>query len=280
MPAPIRFDPHRPRSLHVPGHFGEWIQGRGADGTLALVSVPAPHLGVRGWRIPAPGGLAIHGAAGLSPARARRFLASLGLRLSGRVVLRPLAAAGLGTGVSTAALVALARLAGFRGPATALASALIAAEGASDPLFLPATPLWAAREGRVLAQLAPPPRFWLLGGYLGAAQRTDPGDTDFPEIADLIAAWPRAGGRLRLAALANLASESAARSTARRGPSYDPMADLAAQTGALGWLRAHTGAARGLIFAPSALPRSAPDLLREAGLRGVHLIRGGIGGAP
>jgi hypothetical protein len=60
-----------------------------------------------------------------------------------------------------------------------------------------------------------------------------------------------------------------------RGPAGDPTPGLARDLGALGWLRAHTGAARGLIFAPGTVPRGAHDALRAAGLRALVRFRGG-----
>ncbi|WP_444430839.1 hypothetical protein ACTTAM_07955 [Rhodobacter capsulatus] len=49
--------------------------------------------------------------------------------MRGRIVLCPAVAPGLGTGVSTASLVALARLAGWDGAPGLLARACVAAEG-------------------------------------------------------------------------------------------------------------------------------------------------------
>lgn len=264
-----------PGGIHVPGHFGEWIQGRlTADGPVALISLPAPELGLRAWLRPARQGLSIHGAPGLTPARARRFLDALNLRLSGKVVLRPVVPAGLGTGVSTAGYVALARLAGFRGDARALARALHLAEGASDPLFLQDADrlLWASRRGVVLEQLPPPPRYSILGGFWGEPETTDAVDHGFADISDLVSSWRKADG---LADFAALASESAARCSALRGPAHEPMPELVASCGALGWVRAHTGAARGLIFAPGGVPDQAAGLMRAAGLRGLRLLNGG-----
>ena len=146
-------------TLHIPGHFGEWLQGRlGEKGPVVLVTLPAPALGLDLHYRPGPG-LSLQGA-GLSPERARRFLAPLGLRLRGRIVLRPVVAPGLGTGVSTASLVALARLAGWQGPPEILAQACVRAEGASDPLMFsaPERLLWASRQGRALALLPAIPR--------------------------------------------------------------------------------------------------------------------------
>ena len=46
--------------------------------------------------------------------------------------------------------------------------------------------------------------------------------------------------------------------------------------GALGHLRAHTGSARGLIFAPGTAPAGVADALRAAGLAQVPVVVGGI----
>lgn len=261
-------------ALHVPGHFGEWLQGRiGSEGPIALVSLPAPGLGVTASMRPGGPRLALSGA-GLSPSRARRFLLESGLTLTGRVHLRSMVDPGLGTGVSTAALVALARLASWAGPPEALARACIAVEGASDPLMFPSPErlLWASRRGAALAELPPLPRYDLLGGFCGGPSRTDPRDADFADISDLVVAWRRAPD---LATCAALASESAARCSARRGPAEETAPDLAQELGALGWIRAHTGAARGLIFAPGTIPAGAAAAVRAAGWRGLRRITGG-----
>lgn len=265
-----------PNRLHVPGHFGELLQGRlGAGGPVALLTLPCLAMGVTATHWPGRG-LSLYGSGRVSPARARRFLARLGLRLSGRIVLSARAEPGAGTGVSTAALLALARLAGA-GPVQApvvLAGACLVAEGASDPLMLarPEASLWASREGRVLARMPALPRHEVIGGFWGRPSPTDPEDSDFADISDLVASWQAGGG---LAVLAGLASESARRCQTRRGPVSDPTPALARELGALGWMRAHTGSARGLIFAPGAAPPNAWHLLREAGLHGIVRFRGG-----
>jgi len=259
--------------LHIPGHFGEWLQGRlGPEGPVVLVTLPAPMLGLEAFHS-SGAGLALHGG-GVSPEAARRFLARLGLSLRGRVVLRPVVAPGLGTGVSTAALVALARLSGWQGPPEILAQACVAAEGASDPLMFqtPERLLWASRLGQALAILPALPRYEILGGFQGAATRTEAADSAFPDVADLVARWQRA---TTLAEHAAIASESAARCSAARGPAREDAPELAARLGALGWLRAHTGAARGLIFAPGSVPAGAEAALRAAGWRGVRRMGGG-----
>ena len=259
--------------LHVPGHFGEWLQGRlGPAGPVVLVTLPAPGLGLSAVHRPGRG-LRVTGA-GLSPERARKFLARLGLGLRGAVRLRPQVAPGLGTGVSTASLVALARLAGWDGRAEDLARACVAAEGASDPLMFaaPERILWASRRAEVVQALPPLPRCEILGGFHGAPARTEAADQDFPDVSDLVTRWC---GAQDLAGFAAIASESAARCTAWRGPSGEDGAALAARLGALGWMRAHTGAARGLIFAPGCVPAGAGAMLRGAGWRGVVRIEGG-----
>lgn len=266
------------RSATVAGHFGEWLQGRlGPEGPVALVTLPCAVMGVAVRVRPGPVGapLRLRGA-GMGAEAAVAFLATLGLTLGGRVRMRPLAPPGLGTGVSTARLVALARLAGWRGPVGALAVACVRWEGASDPLMFaaPERMLWASREGRVLGALPALPPYEILGGFRGPPCRTDHADAGFSDIADLVEGWARARD---LAGFAELASESAARCLALRGPAGDPVAGLAADLGALGWITAHTGAARGLIFAPGTIPPRAPAVLRAAGLRGILRFAGGGG---
>lgn len=256
--------------IRVAGHFGEWLQGRlGADGPVVLVTLPCPALALAGTALPGP--LRVQG---MTARAAREFLRPLGLRLPGRVRLRAGIAPGLGCGMSTARLVALAGLAGWDGPPEALARACVQVEGASDPLMFtsPERRLWASRLGVALGPLPALPRHDLIGGFFGDPVRTEPQDERFPDIADLIAGWQEARN---LADFAALSSESAQRTLALRGPRGDPTAALARDLGALGHVIAHTGAARGLIFGPGTVPAGARDALRAAGLRGVMQMRGG-----
>lgn len=268
------------RSITIAGHFGELLQGRlGPNGPLALVSLPCPALTLTATALPAKG-LSLHCPQGvpiLTPARARAFLARLGLSLKGRVTLSPAMPVGAGAGASTAALVALARLAGWNGDALSLARACVASEGASDPLMLsyPAQVLWASREGRVLAHLPPLPAFDILGGFWGPARRTDPADLHFPDISALLPDWTAAAKSQDLAALAKLATTSAQATLVLRNVQGDPTASLAAQLGALGYLIAHTGSARGLIFARGGVPRDGIATLRAAGLSRPLIFRYG-----
>ncbi len=259
------------QSVSVAGHFGELMQGRlGEGGPLALISLPCPNLYLTATALPAQG-LSIHtplGAPNVTPARARAFLAQLNLRLNAKVTLAPQMPVGAGAGASTAALVSLARLAGWRGGDLALASACVASEGASDPLMLrrPAQMLWASREGRVLALLTAPPAFDILGGFWGDGQRTNPADLHFPDISALLIGWEQAAKSQDLGALAKLATTSAQATLALRNVQSDPTAALATRLGALGYLIAHTGSARGLIFAKGTVPQNGRAALRAAGL--------------
>ncbi|WP_226629065.1 propanediol utilization protein [Alloyangia pacifica] len=256
----------------VEGHFGEWLQGRmGATGPVALVTVRCPPLRVR-----APGA----DDPPFSRDQLAHFAAQLGspAQFPGATCNAPL---GGGAGASTATLIALARAAGITASAEALAAACLAVEGASDPLMFPQpdTLLWASREGRILRRMPPPPTCQILGGFWGRPHRTDPGDMDFDDITDLAAAWAEAVQLRDLRRCATLASTSAQRCTERRGPppylTPDPTPDLARDLGALGWLRAHTGSARGLIFAPGTVPRDGAGALAEAEFSGVISFRTG-----
>ncbi|WP_319800443.1 hypothetical protein [Pararhodobacter zhoushanensis] len=155
-----------------------------------------------------------------------------------------------------------------------MARACVAAEGASDPLMLPRAErlLFAPREGRVVADLPALPAFEVLGGFFGPGQRTRAEDMAFPDITDLVERWETLAD---LPAMAALTTESARRTLALRGPSDDPTAPLARDLGALGWLIAHTGSARGLIFAPGTVPEGAEAALAVAGLTGVLRFTGG-----
>ena len=256
------------------GHFGELLQGRvGPLGPVALVTLPCPTLWAEA-EVAASGQLALYQPVRVvGRARLLRLLAGLGLPTSGRFRLRLNMPAGGGAGASTAALIALAQAAGADDP-VALMQAVFAAERASDPLLFdrPERVLWASRRGEVLARLPALPRFQVLGGFCGTGQRTDPDDHDFPDISDLVQDWPGAG----LTRMAELATESARRTLARRGPADDPTPRLAYNLGALGFVIAHTGAARGLIFAPGTVPERAVADLRSAGFS--RITRFGCGG--
>jgi len=264
----------------VAGHFGELVQGRlGAAGPVVVISLPCAAL----WmRAEVRAGRQFHLAPQrvVSAARARRFLNDLGLALRCPVRLCTNMPVGGGAGSSTAALVALARAAGWRGEAQTLAAACLRSEGASDPLMFAGAGrmVWASRAGVVAGHLPPLPAFEVVGGFHGPGLRTQAGDDAFPDVADLIEAWVRAAGQGDLAALARIAATSAERTLALRAPGMpDPTAGLARALGALGHLIAHTGSARGLIFAPGAVPPDAAAALRAAGLR--HVLRFRAGGA-
>ncbi|PPB79556.1 threonine kinase [Albidovulum inexpectatum] len=268
--------------VRVSGHLGELIQGRlGSDGPVALITLPCPALAVEAWHLPGPG-LSIHGGGQrlLTPARALDLLDRLGLRLSGRIVLSANMPAGGGAGVSTAALVAVARLARPDVSPPALARACVATEGATDPLMfgMPERLLWASRRAEVLSRLPPLPRFEIVGGFFGDPRRTDPRDMDFPDISDLISPWRAAARAGDSAMLAQLAARSAERTLAMRGPKGDPTARIAEQTGALGFAIAHTGSARALLFRPGHAPADLPVRLRRLGYS--RVIRFTLGGMP
>ena len=248
------------KTVSIRGHFGEYVQGRlGPDGPLCLITVPCPETGLRaelrcGDRSPADP----HAG----------FLMSLGLAGQGEVIVSPLSPPGAGTGISTASLIAAALLHGWQGPAGRLMAACVAEEGASDPLAFthPERLLWASREGRILQQLPALPAHEIVGGYFGLPRSTDPADMDFPDVSDIVADWERAN---RLHTFAELASESARRCLRMRGPAGDPTEGLARHLGAAGFLMAHTGSARGLIFPKGEVPPDAASALEAAGVVGI-----------
>ncbi len=266
-------------TTRVGGHFGELIQGRlGAAGPVVLISLPCPALAVTATATPARC-LSIYSpnAALLTPLRARKFLRLLGLGCDARVILAATMPPGGGAGSSTAALVALARLAGWAGPPQTLAAACLAVEGATDPLMFdyPEQMLWASRRAKVIQPLPALPAFDIVGGFYGAPLRTDASDTDFPDVSDLVQDWHHAAVAQDVAALANLAATSAQRNLARRGPNNDPTAQLTNDLGALGHVIAHTGSARGLIFAKGAVPTTARTVLSKAGFKAILTFTAG-----
>ena len=255
------------------GHFGELMQGRlGPSGPVALITLPCPVFWAEAVVQDGPFGL-YQPQRAVSLARLRHLLTGMALPVRGRFQLGLSMPVGGGAGASTAALMALALAAGAK-PAQALIRQVLKAEGASDPLLFARAErvLWASRRGEVLAHLPALPRFQVLGGFLGPGQRTDPDDHDFPDISDLVAAWPGAD----LAATADLVSQSARRTLALRGPDADPTEALARRHAALGFCIAHTGAARGLIFAPGTVPQGALADLLAAGFSRITLF--GCGG--
>ena len=261
-------------SVTVPGHFGEWIQGRlGPDGPVALVTLACPVLCAR-----APG-TQLKAREFLDAAQLDAFAAALGIDSPNWPDLDCDMPLGGGAGASTACLVAAARAVGFAGPPATLARACLAIEGASDPLMhdVPDRLLWASRRAEVLRLMPVPPEAEIIGGLWGGPERTDPGDDRFPDITDLADLWADAAARGDLAAIAGIATESARRCTALRGPA-DPLVDLAWDLGALGVARAHTGSARAVIFAPGKAPDIAESTLREAGLNHVLRFRTGHAG--
>lgn len=267
--------------IRVAGHFGELLQGRlGPQGPVVLITLPCAALGVTATLTPAAAlSLTAESAAILPLSRAKALLQTLNLLLTGTVTLSAEMPPGGGAGVSTASLVTLARLAGWQGDPLTLARACVATEGASDPLMLdqPARLLWASRRAEILETSPPPPEMDVIGGFHGAPTRTDPEDENFPDIADLLPLWRAACSANDLAAAARLAATSANRCLALRGTQTDPTASLAASLGALGHVIAHTGAARGLIFAPGQVPPEARARLEQAGMTGVVQFRAGGG---
>jgi hypothetical protein len=261
---------------YVAGHFGEWLQGRaGPRGEVALVTLACPVRGVSvTWEL--SGDLAVTDASGLlDTGRTAAFLAAAGLPPLGRIGVAPDLPPGGGAGMSTAALVALGRAAGVA--EDRIAAACLAAEGAVDPLMLdaPDAVLWSPRSARRLAGMPPPPRTGIVGGFWGPPEPTDPADLRFPVVDDLIARWAEGPD---LGEAARIASLSAERCTALRGPSGDPTPALAVRLGALGWARAHTGSARALVYPPGRVPDGAEEALRAAGY--THVLRFETGGRP
>jgi len=260
-------------TIRVHGHFGEFLQGRlGSGGPVALVTLPCPSLWVDAQRAVHhdPHGL-------LPPIRARKLLEQLVLSDPGPVLLAPTMPRGGGAGASTAALVAYARLAGSAHDSLTLARACVAAEGASDPLMFsePEHILWASRQAEVVDTLPPVPAFEVIGGFYGPNSRTDPTDGNFPDISDLVEPWRQAALARDRGAVAELASESANRCLLLRGRVEEPIARIAQQLGALGHVIAHTGSARGLLFAPGTIPSGAVAILTRAGFRRVTVFRTG-----
>lgn len=264
------------KHARVSCHFGEWLQGRlGSDGPVVLITLACPSLEVRATREP-KGAFFINGNSGLSHGVAARFFAALKVALPmGRFDVVSDVDPGSGVGVSTASLLVLAAAAGIKASAEELATAALVAEGAVDPLMMPGPDqiLWASRSARVVRPVAALPEFDVVGGFWGAPERTNAADDGFPNVADLVAEWDTSKGDA--SALACIASASADRTTALRGPFGDPTSGLAVAQGALGHARAHTGSARTLLFPVDGIPANAESAMRDAGYSGVFRFRTG-----
>lgn len=267
----------------IDGHFGEFLQGTlGPGGPVVLVTVPCPLVGVRA-HIVRSGPFRLYGGAdvGLTVSRARHMLERLGIPQPGASILKATYPAGYGTGVSTAAILALAKgaanAAGAADPSTgALAEACHAVEGATDPLMmtLPANWLWASRLGRPECALPPLPAMEIIGGISSRPARTDPKDQDYPDISDLVPQWSKAAEAGDVATLGALASTSASRCRIHRGMP-DVLGTLPNELGALGQVMAHSGALSGLIFRKGEVPHTAAQMLRERGLAKILKFRVG-----
>lgn len=171
------------------------MQGRlGPQGPVVLLTLPCPAVQMVGqWRA---GAFGLHqpGRAVLTQTQVAALLRALDLPVCGQFTLRAQMPPGGGAGSSTAALVAIARLAGHPvAAARALALACIAVEGASDPLMFadPARILWASRQGRILRSLPPLPRIEVLGGFLGRCAGPTPPTAGLPITLTLPRLCPR-----------------------------------------------------------------------------------------
>ncbi|RRH72050.1 propanediol utilization protein [Falsigemmobacter faecalis] len=252
-------------TVRVYGHLGELLQGRvGSDGSLALITLPSPDLYLELQPAPAP----------------EHFLPTefitAALQHCGRTEaepfrLRTAMPIGAGAGASTAALLAIYRAFSPKQTFEDFSALALALEGASDPLHLPAPErvLWASREGRVLAHLPPLPGLRIVGGFEGPGERTDPLDLNFPDIADLIAAWPAAcQSAAQIGALVTRCSQ---RSMALRGKyGFERLYAIAERHGALGVSIAHTGSARGFLMLPEVDPTPLLQELTAVNFTYVH----------
>ena len=245
------------RTARVTGHFGEFLQGRlGPDGPVVLVTLPCPALAAVAHYDPIGRFQAVVDPQGpLDRDQVHALLACLQDPPTGTASVQADMIAGGGAGASTAARVALIRAATGQKDPDRERDICLRLEGATDPLMHtdPASLLWASRTGEIVQHLPAPPVFDVLGGYLGAPERTDPADTRFADISDLIPRWTAACQAGDTAQTAALATESARRNAAHRGAEpLDTLLDIARSTGALGLASAHTGSARALLFDPGA----------------------------
>ena len=258
------------QTARVTGHFGEWLQGRlGPDGPLALISVPCPlfHCDaiVEDAEVTSFQG---HGIA-LNSDQMETLLRRIDVSLPKRITVQSTIAVRAGLGASTASILSVLKaLSGDTLSVDQTAKICVEIEGATDPLMHDQFDclLWASRSATLVERLPAPPKFEIVGGLWGQGLATDPTDLNFPDISDLVEAWRDAVAHGSHEKIARLTTESAGRTTTLRGPQDDPSQEIARELGALGYVRAHTGSARGFLFPPNQSPANALTRLAEAGL--------------
>lgn len=264
-----------PATAEVAGHFGELLQGRlGPDGPVVLVTLPCPAFVTCVSFEPSPGPIeADDPVSDKARAAARQVLLRLGRAgQGGRLgIVRPVAP-GLGAGSSTAetlgAVRAVAACHGVRLGADVEAELCLMAEGAIDPLMHAGPVLFASRAGRVLRRLPGLPALAVAGGFAGPPRPTDAGDARFAEIEWAAERLAHACGAGDAAAVGVVSEASAAANQALRpNPAWQAVGRIGSETGALGRVVSHTGAAIGLIYRE--VPAGVTDRLSGAGLRDV-----------
>lgn len=254
------------KRVSVSGHFGELLQGRlGESGPVVLVTLPAPHVVLDlVWRA---GPFVLHQPRSLVWTRAAlaNFLQRCGMPVSGHFTFSGHVPVGCGAGSSTLARLAVLRALRPQMPVHRMERLIWRDEGASDPLARrhPERWLWASRAGRALAPMPAMPRLRVVGGICGAPVRTDPRDMRFPDISDLVAAWPHACRSAK--EVAALATQSAVRTAVLRGRDISTLQSVGQATGALGMAIAHTGSLQALLLHPAADPGPALAGLQAAG---------------
>lgn len=260
----------RASSARVFGHFGEWLQGcLGPDGPVALISIPCPNY----WcdvELTAEDTVKVTECNLLPNERVKAALQALKCEYTRTIYVTSNLVTKAGLGASTASLVALIRAASERDLSPQQISDIcVSIEGATDPLMHESfdTLLWSSRQGQIVSSLPQPPRFEIVGGLWGAGEVTDPSDNRFPDIADLVDRWTIATKTRDHAEISAIATTSATRTTEMRGPADDPTGKLAKELGALGWVRAHTGSARGLLFRPGTVPSEALKRMSQVGYK-------------
>ena len=253
----------------VTGHFGEWMQGRlGQDGPIALISVPCPlfhcDVTVEDAEVTSFHGLGIT----LNVEQMEALLGCIDLHMPKRVTVQSSIPVRAGLGASTASILSVLRALTKDALSMEQAAKIcVDVEGATDPLMHEQFDrlLWASRSATIVERLSAPPKFEIVGGLWGEGQATDPADLNFPNITDLVDKWRHAVEQRSHKKVAELATESANRTTELRGPKGDPSQEFALEIGALGYVRAHTGSARGFLFLPNHTPENAMRWLSDAG---------------
>lgn len=259
------------RIVSVCGHFGEFIQGRlGVNEPIVLITVPSNQYKVKVIYTKGDFKVEQKGTHFYTSSVIFDLVKTAKLSIHGNIHINLSMPEACGVGSSTATRVAVLRAIKPNISMKTLVDACIKHEGASDPIMykVPERLLWAPRTGKVLKRMPKVPKISCIGGFYGSPLKTDPFDSKFPLIGDLIDLWqlPKKTDKF----LAELCSESSERTIKYRKICDDPTKLIARKIGALGYSIAHTGNVRNFIFPFNRIPSSTEKMLADYGFRNIQ----------